>query len=500
MTTIPSLELLADDALARGLLEHDPRVAGLLAHDPGSAAGLLESARVAAGRAVDRDALATALEAGLRRVEAPDAAFAAAARLRTPGTVAVVTGQQPGLLGGSLMVLVKALAAAAVARRIEAAGVPAVPVFWHASEDHDHGEADHVGWLHGGMAERLRLPLPGDGRMLSHTPVPVEAAALVERVLSELALGPGHAVLADVLPARPDESFATWTGRLLARVLGAQGIVLVEPRSLRELGSPVVRHERTHPGELRSAVARAEARVAAAGYAPALGLRRDALYFDVDGAGRRLPPSGTGPSPASGAVSWNVVTRVLAQDLVLPVAAQVCGPAELAYVSLMREAHDALGAPQPAAVLRPGMTIVDPTVRRACARLGVAPEAVVRRGDAALPPPEALAEAELSALRAAVAALPPSTSPAAERRRRALARETELYAEALLREAADADAVRGRRVATVLEALQPGGRRQERVLSFLPWFAAGGDAVMARIVALLGTGDSVHHVLRTEDL
>src|SRR5690606_10602475 len=66
----------------------------------------------------------------------------AAERLRLPGALAVTTGQQPGLFGGPMYVLHKALGARALAKALELRWQrPVVPVFWLAGDDHDWDEA-----------------------------------------------------------------------------------------------------------------------------------------------------------------------------------------------------------------------------------------------------------------------------------------------------------------------------------------------------------------------
>src|SRR5438552_18403371 len=70
-------------------------------------------------------------------------------RLAAGDVLAVTTGQQPGLFTGPLYTVHKALSAIALARRLEhERGVPVVPVFWVAGDDHDFAEANHA-WVLG---------------------------------------------------------------------------------------------------------------------------------------------------------------------------------------------------------------------------------------------------------------------------------------------------------------------------------------------------------------
>lgn len=80
-------------------------------------------------------------------------------RLAKGDVLVVTTGQQPGLFTGPLYTIHKALSAIAVARRLEKArGIPVVPVFWVAGDDHDFAEGNHA-WVLGREGEPVRIVL-----------------------------------------------------------------------------------------------------------------------------------------------------------------------------------------------------------------------------------------------------------------------------------------------------------------------------------------------------
>jgi hypothetical protein len=61
------------------------------------------------------------------------------------GALAIVTGQQVGILGGPLYTLYKALSAVRVARTASSLlGRPVVPLFWMDADDHDFDEVRHA--------------------------------------------------------------------------------------------------------------------------------------------------------------------------------------------------------------------------------------------------------------------------------------------------------------------------------------------------------------------
>ncbi len=69
------------------------------------------------------------------------------AALTSAKTIAVVTGQQAGFLGGPLFTLYKAAGAIRLARDIQKqTGIRCVPLFWVASDDHDFAEVAVYNW------------------------------------------------------------------------------------------------------------------------------------------------------------------------------------------------------------------------------------------------------------------------------------------------------------------------------------------------------------------
>src|SRR5580704_15457558 len=135
---------------------HFDRVARFYRHDPHNP----ESFRAAAAEVDYPDERRAAMVEALGSQNGAGASVSGGseslARFAEPGTVAIVTGQQVGLFSGPCYTIYKAVTAARVARDLTARGVPAVPVFWLATEDHDFEEVNHV-WTFGAAHQPLKL-------------------------------------------------------------------------------------------------------------------------------------------------------------------------------------------------------------------------------------------------------------------------------------------------------------------------------------------------------
>src|SRR5439155_6727269 len=88
---------------------------------------------------------------------------------------------------------------------------------------------------------------------------------------------------------------------------------------------------------------------------------------EVRGLGRKIPVAEATRMIESDPSPWSpgVLLRPLAQDHLLPTAAYVGGPAEIAYHAQIGPSYAHFGIPRPVLVPRPSLTVVEPAQARA---------------------------------------------------------------------------------------------------------------------------------------
>ncbi|MGQ0650160.1 MAG: bacillithiol biosynthesis cysteine-adding enzyme BshC [Gemmatimonadaceae bacterium] len=440
-----------------------------------------------------------------------DASGAAKARLdrvARAGGVVVTTGQQPGLFGGPIYTLSKALSALELADAIETeTGIPTAPVFWAATDDADFAEAAST-WvpLDGGAVLLTQDQAPTDGIPVAE--VPLDG---IEHALEQLLRSAGSAANVEVLDA-VREAYgrgATMGGaylRLLRRILHPLGIGVIDAShpALLEREREVLVDALRRSEDIARELGERERALREQGYATQVSAVDGLTLVFARAQDRkvRVPVSEARAVAARAAaerLSPNVLLRPVVERAVLPTVAYVAGPGELAYFAQVSAVATALDRPLPLAVPRWSCTILEPHVETTLARLGVAWRE--------------LETAHAVERRLAVASMPLEVMASLDQLRASAQSRGEAFKETLARSGALIDprivdgTVRGmmwrvqrlerrviaaakrrehdvmKEIGTARGSLYPGGKRQERALTFVPFLATYGDALVERMRA-----------------
>ncbi len=375
------------------------------------------SAVAAAVRPLD-PAVADELERQNAR-HAPSPARAAHLAALRRGAAAVVTGQQVGLFLGPLYTVYKAAAAIRDARALaEESGAAVVPVFWLQTEDHDLPEiAGCCLPTASGDLAHLALPAAASDRIsIAHRKIPAAIEgqlAQLREVLEDLPHGPAHL---DRI-GRHYRAGAGWGeafAGLLAELFADEGLVLLDPRTPAFAAAAVPIHRRALEGaELIARGLRAGCeRLEAAGFDVAVHVREeaplsffhpdgptgpryrlDAHFAEVGGSGRHTRQALLERLEAEPlAFSTSALLRPILQDTLLPTAAYVGGPGEIAYFAQLAPLYAAFDKRMPLVVPRARFRVIEPRAKRLLVRHDLAPQ------DAAQPEEALLARCSRAAL------------------------------------------------------------------------------------------------------
>jgi bacillithiol biosynthesis cysteine-adding enzyme BshC len=347
---------------------------------------LAEHARQVGGQKFDRDRVADALERINRKAGSSERTFKHIETLRREGSVAIVTGQQAGLFTGPLYTIHKALTVIKLAACLREQGVEAVPVFWIASEDHDYEEVNHT---------RL-IDLDGNLQTIRYEPanrpleVPVgkiEIDGDIQQALDEfIAQLPPSEFVTEIEQALRESyqdktPFAEAFAKLLARIFKDYGVVLLDPsdEGLKQIVAPLYAKAIEKSKEIADALVARSAALVEAGYHAQVNTAEDMVPLFIIDDGRRVAMTQRdGVFQVKGSkrtfakdelaelarrcpncFSPNVTLRPVVQDYLLPTAAYIGGPAELAYFAQIRAVYEILDRQLPCVLPRASFTIVE---------------------------------------------------------------------------------------------------------------------------------------------
>jgi bacillithiol biosynthesis cysteine-adding enzyme BshC len=388
--TIPYTRVPHSSKLLLDYLYQFDRVAGYYTGAPFDPASYQALAGKLRGFLPDRKPLLEILKRQNQAFGCGEATFSNIDRLGEAGAFAVVTGQQVGLFSGPAFTLYKALTAVRLAQSLSENGLPSVPVFWLATEDHDLEEVAQTTILDEGYGS-VALSDAGE-RPAPRSPVgEVRLSSAINLTLDRLeaALPPGEArdkLLQDLRACyQPGIGWGAAFGRLMARLFRSWGVVLVDPldEAVHCFGARAYEYSVAESGSLRALLQERSESLVRAGYHAQVHVAEDSTLLFVTRDGNRVPlheREGNffidGSEEASTealraeavrhplSFSANVLLRPILQDLLLPTLAYVAGPSELTYFAQAQAVYESFGRPMPILFPRAGFTLVDRRTQR----------------------------------------------------------------------------------------------------------------------------------------
>lgn len=312
------------------------------------------------------------------------------AKLEDTNSVVVIGGQQAGLLTGPLYSIHKILSIIHLAQEKERElGVPVVPVFWIAGEDHDIYEVNHVFTpkRHQLKKSVFRQKYMNDKKMISKVEFEKqELKQWYQDVMTTFGeTNHSNRILefleeALVKTRTYTEFFVFITHELFKEY----GLLLVDSANpdLRKIEGPFFYRLIQNGEEITHALMQQQEVIEKQGFTTAIDAAEDGMQLFYEKDDERLllhynkdekQVFGTGiqfskedllkiAEQNPQALSNNVVTRPLMQEMLFPTIAFIAGPGEIAYWAELKQVFELLEMKMPAIVPRLNITILERNV------------------------------------------------------------------------------------------------------------------------------------------
>jgi len=429
------------------------------------------------------------------------------------GAVAVITGQQPGLFTGPMYTILKALTVIKLAKGLDRLGVPAVPVFWVAAEDHDYQEIETASVLDrdsGLMQVRIDLSNP-DSSPVGWLTLSNDVSEAISKCLSVLPDSEFQPQTRQILESSYKPGVSPVTGFLTAmmKIFDGTGLVLVNPLEpeIRKLAQPTLIQAVGRNSEIRTAVIARSRALFASGYHEQVKVDNTFTgLFAYFGKSRRAlrPEELRDDLP----LSANVLVRPAMQDAIFPTAAYVGGPAEVAYFAQAAAVYEVFERPVPPIYPRISATLLEPRIDRASKKYDLQFLDVFRGRDFIRRKAVATVQgveifdtvrdrlsAELESLRPALNAVDSTLVAALDNSRQKVLHQVEALRTKFVNAEARRNETLERHLDSVLNSLFPEKKLQERVINITSFLVRYGLGLIHRLEEALDLNSTEHQVI-----
>ncbi len=313
--------------------------------------------------------------------------------LNSSDTFAVVTGQQLGFLSGPLYTIIKALNTIQLSENLNQKfpGFRFVPVFWLEADDHDFEEINNINFISKeNIVKNIKYFEKGTEQEKYLKPTGnIVLDEFIDNFISEFESSVNitdfsSAVFDGIKNSyKPGIDIKTAFARFLNSLINDKGIVFIDPNDIKfkKLLKPVFEKElKTFPLVCETVINTTvdlEEKYSAQVKPKAINLfyihegnryllePRDNEIFALKNSRQKFSHEELFGLLESNPerFSWNVVTRPVCQDYLLPTIAYIGGPSEIAYFGQLKEVYKYFGISMPVIFPRTSVTIIESRVK-----------------------------------------------------------------------------------------------------------------------------------------
>lgn len=352
-----------------------------------------------------RTQLAEAIRNQYKDSDVSDITAGYLAKLDSPTTLFVVTGQQLGIFGGPLYTFYKTITAIKLAR-LMSKNFPEydfIPLFWLEADDHDFEEVRSVTTVGPeGTAVKISYgeqPEEDFRKLIGKLAFDESISDTLKNFLNTQRATSFTPEIEELLAAayQPGKTFKQSFSEMFHRLFDKYGLVRFDPQmpEVKEILAPIFRTEledyRKHAEKLiRISAELDESYHAQVKVKPVnLFVERDGNRYAVEPVDENefrlkrkkvnykkeelLKESENNP----GMFSPNVILRPICQDFLFPTAFYIGGPGEISYFAQILSLYDDFSIPKPILYPRCSVTLVEKGVQNSLAKLNISPESVM---------------------------------------------------------------------------------------------------------------------------
>jgi bacillithiol biosynthesis cysteine-adding enzyme BshC len=319
------------------------------------------------------------------------------------GALAVVGGQQPGLLGGPAFVAYKIITI--IKLSIFLSGLlktDVIPVFWNASDDSSTGQINSASILNGTEIRETKAAFPWNIRFSDVSMELEEVEGALKRFVESLPVTGYHpAILKFLNGVFRVFKYTRHTGPnylfscLILKLFGGSGLVVIDPciDELKKAALDFAEFDLENFSAINEKIIQESAILSEEGYHNQIDYFDGSLNFFITDEGERRKINSPDKNvffykdkrvskqeilkmihenPRT--VSLNVVLRCVFQDSMLPNICTVCGPGEVSYFSQLKGVYNIFNKKSGVVYPRVSATIIEKSVEQTLKKLGLDPD------------------------------------------------------------------------------------------------------------------------------